>query len=53
VHRKQNPRLVEIAMEQAQPVAGFALVLTNGRRIESSWSFAEGDLDKLIRVAEG
>jgi len=26
--------------------------LSNGRRIESSWSFAEADLEKLIRAAE-
>ena len=28
------------------------LVLANGRRIESSWKFAEADLTRLIRVAE-
>ena len=48
--RKQKPRLVEVevAVEQAWPPAGFALVLANGRRIESSWSFVEADLEKLI-----
>jgi hypothetical protein len=51
--RKQNPRLVEVAVEQAHSPAGFTLVLSNGRRIESSWSFVEADLEKLIRVAEG
>ena len=51
-HRKQKPRLVPVAVEEAQPVAGFALVLNNGRRIESSWSFAETDLQRLIRAAE-
>jgi transposase-like protein len=50
-HRK--PRLVEVAMKQAQSAGGFALVLANGRRIESLWSFVEADLEKLIRVAEG
>jgi hypothetical protein len=50
--RKQKPRLVEVAIEQAQPLTGFALVLVNGRRIESSWSFVEADLEKLIRAAE-
>ena len=40
-------------MEQAHSSAGFALVLANGRRIESWWSFVEADLEKLIRVAEG
>jgi len=51
-HGKQKPRLVEVAVEQAQPPAGFVLVLANGRRIESSWSFGEAELEKLIRVAE-
>ena len=51
--RKQKPRLVEVAIEQAHELTGFALVLANGRRIESSWSFVAADLEKLIRVAEG
>jgi transposase-like protein len=50
--RKSKARLVEIAVEAAQPSAGFALVLTNGRRIESSWRFSETDLLRLIRSAE-
>jgi hypothetical protein len=49
--QKRKPRLVEVAIE-AQPSAGFALVLANGRRIESSWNFAEAELLRLIRVAE-
>jgi transposase-like protein len=52
-HRKQKPRLLEVSLEQAETRTGFALVLANGRRIESSWSFVEADLEKLIRVAEG
>jgi hypothetical protein len=52
-HRKQKPRFVEVAIEQAKSMAGFSLALVNGRRIESSWSFVEADLEKLIRVAEG
>jgi transposase-like protein len=53
-HRKQKPRLVEVvAVEPAQSAVGFALVLANGRRIESSWSFSAAELEKLIRVAEG
>jgi transposase-like protein len=51
--QKRKPRLVEIAVEAAQPSAGFALVLANGRRIESSWRFAEADLLRLIHAAEG
>lgn len=30
-HRKQKPRLVEVAIEEAQVPAGFTLVLVNGR----------------------
>lgn len=49
--RKPKPKLVRVALEDARPQAGFALVLTNGRRIESSWSFSEADLQRLIRTA--
>ena len=49
--RKQKPKLVEVDVEPGQPT-GFALVLANGRRIESSWSFVEAALEKLIRAAE-
>jgi len=47
----RKPRLVEVTVE-TQPAAGFVLVLANGRRIESSWKFAEAELMRLIRVAE-
>jgi hypothetical protein len=33
--------------------AGFALVLANGRRIESGWTFADSGLARLIRLVEG
>jgi transposase-like protein len=36
--QKRKPRLVEVAIE-TEVTAGFALVLANGRRIESSWRF--------------
>ena len=49
--QKRKPRRVEVAIE-TQPSAGFALVLANGRRIESSWNFAEAELLRLIRVGE-
>lgn len=48
---KSKPRLVEVEVE-ARPAPGFALVLANGRRIESSWRFAEADLARLICAAE-
>ena len=45
-------KLMEVAIEPQQAGPGFALVLANGRRIESSWKFAEADLLRLIRAAE-
>ncbi|MBZ5674303.1 MAG: hypothetical protein LAP61_08665 [Acidobacteriia bacterium] len=51
-HRKQRPRLARVAIEEPETVTGFTLVLANGRRIESAWSFAEADLQRLIRAAE-
>ena len=46
-------KLVRVKVESAwEPSAGFALVLGNGRRIESSWRFGEVELTRLIRVAE-
>ena len=49
--QKRKPRLVEVTVE-TQPDVGFALVLANGRRIESSWTFVEAELIRLIRAAE-
>jgi hypothetical protein len=50
--QKMEPRLVEVVIEAPPAATGFALVLANGRRIESSWRFNETDLERLIRVAE-
>ena len=50
--KKSKPKLVEVAIETQPQRGGFALVLANGRRIESSWKFAEADLVRLIRAAE-
>ena len=50
---KQKPKLVRVAIQEAEPLTGFSLVLANGRRIESAWKFAENDLARLIQVAEG
>ncbi len=53
VEKKSHPKLVEVAIEtQGSRATGFALVLANGRRIESSWKFAAADLTRLIHVAE-
>jgi|SRR5437016_2893409 len=47
-------QLVRVNVESpAEPAAGFAVVLTNGRRIESAWGFGEAALARLIRIAEG
>jgi hypothetical protein len=36
----------------AKPAQQFTLSLANGRRIESSWRFADVELARLIRIAE-
>lgn len=51
--------LVPVTVTRALPAApvesgaqrGFALVLSNGRRIESGWNFDEVKLTELIRIA--
>jgi hypothetical protein len=50
----KTPRFarVKICRQTAEPATAFALVLRNGRRIESAWNFREADLVRLIRVAE-
>jgi len=49
-----EPQLVRVDVESdADSGAGFALVLGNGRRIESGWRFGEAELVRLIRVVEG
>jgi hypothetical protein len=42
---------VKITPQPSEPNA-FALVLRNGRRIESTWNFRDADLTRLICVAE-
>jgi hypothetical protein len=54
--RSGGQRLVRVKLNGAEACEqdrGFALVLSNGRRIESGWRFGETDLARLIRVAEG
>jgi hypothetical protein len=50
--QKRKKNLVEVAIEPQQSGLGFTLTLANGRRIESTWRFAEADLLRLIRAAE-
>ena len=45
-------RLVEVEVVPEESGAQFTLVLVNGRRIESSWRFADVELVRLIRLAE-
>jgi ABC-type dipeptide/oligopeptide/nickel transport system ATPase subunit len=51
--RSGGQRLVRVNVDVATETRpSFVLVLSNGRRIESGWQFADGDLARLIRVAE-
>src|SRR5215472_3870763 len=48
-----TPRMVKVKVATAaEPAGHFVLTLANGRRIESSWRFADAELTQLIRVAE-
>ncbi|MGH9564708.1 MAG: IS66 family insertion sequence element accessory protein TnpA [Candidatus Angelobacter sp.] len=52
-HGGAEQRLIEVNVESAcVPTAEFAVVLVNGRRIQSGWGFADTELARLIRVAE-
>ena len=55
LRRRNRPEQCLVGVElasAAEAAAGFALVLANGRRIESGWGFGEAELTRLIRVAE-
>ena len=43
---------MKLAPPNTEAADSFALVLRNGRRIESNWGFRDADLARLIRVAE-
>jgi hypothetical protein len=49
---KTRPRLARVKLTAPVEPPDFALVLRNGRRIESGWTFGDADLARLIRVAE-
>ena len=52
-HHTPEQELMRVKVESApEPGTGFVLVLSNGRRIESSWGFGEVELARLIRVVE-
>jgi hypothetical protein len=48
----KRPRLVKVEVAPSESVGQFTLSLANGRRIESSWRFADAELARLIRIAE-
>jgi len=52
--RSEAPQqLVRVKLEApAEPDCGFVLMLDNGRRIASGWTFSDAALARLIRVAE-
>ena len=51
--RKSRPRMARVKLApSASGADSFTLVLRNGRRIESSWSFRDAELARLIRIAE-
>ena len=52
--RKAASKLVRVKMKAApvQARSIFALVLANGRRIESGWNFGDAEMTRLIRIAE-
>jgi hypothetical protein len=52
--RKQAraPRMVRVKVAANESAGQFTLSLANGRRIESSWQFADVELARLIGIAE-
>ena len=50
--RAKRPRLVRVKVAARESAGQFILSLVNGRRIESSWQFADAELARLIRIVE-
>ena len=50
--KRQTEALVAVKILDPGRSHGFTLVLSNGRRIESSWDFAGEELSRLVRIAE-
>jgi hypothetical protein len=48
----RRPRLVKVEVAASEAAGPFILSLANGRRIESSWGYADAELARLIRIAE-
>jgi len=51
-NRHGRPRLVKVEVAASEAAGPFILSLANGRRIESSWGYADAELARLIRIAE-
>jgi hypothetical protein len=50
--QEKRPRLVRVEVAASESAGQFMLSLANGRRIESSWRFADAELARLIRIVE-
>lgn len=52
--KRAASKLVEVKVEAAtvETRSVFRLVLANGRHIESDWNFGDGEMARLIRIAE-
>ena len=51
--KRSEQRLVRVKVEApSEPGVGFVLMLGNGRRIASGWTFGDSELARLIRIAE-
>lgn len=48
----KRARLVRVEVAASEGAGQFTLSLANGRRIESSWRFADAEMARLIRIAE-
>jgi hypothetical protein len=48
----RRTQLVKVEVAASEITGQFTLSLANGRRIESSWRFADVELARLIRIAE-
>jgi hypothetical protein len=51
--KAQAAKLVRVNVRTVEASGRFTLVLANGRRIESTWNFADAELARLIRIVEG
>jgi transposase-like protein len=52
MREKTAPGLLPVRVEDVAPARHFTLSLANGRRIEGTWNFSDGELTRLIRIAE-